>query len=268
MQYHSNSNLIQSIENRISTPQIGLVTRNLWCWLEGGIGGTYDSGSGVWRDNWVWGNDASVTGSAASISINTGSFGGYYVNFKSTNGFNPSSYLSWGANRYSSPNGPVPTDTGGECIFIQMELRNADELRPMAMFNTTTNQLGLEYNASWWGGNEGSGDVAGYLGWPNASNFTSAKPSPVNDDNAIWINPVGDESLAYQVWNSGPGYNIAGTKVGVNGPSVNIPNYVKDNNDIQYAFDFSNYELRFGHPYELPYPFNGADGTNHAYGFV
>lgn len=253
MQFHANYNIIESIGSTGTGGGAGsgIVTRNLWSRLEAS-GSNYNSSTKVWTDSWIYGNDAIVTGSAASISPNAGAYGGYTINFFNNSG----SYLSW-ANKYNT--GPI-TSGGGCTMFIQMELSSSTD-SAISFFDTTG---GAVTDVSWFGGTSTLGTTSHKIAFPNANDTTG----PTVAGNLT----IGLEAIQLQqiVYTTGTDWGLNGSKIGVyNQSTPGAPDYVINNNITTSGFNWNSpYTLNFGKELAMGYGWvNGSDGSNYARGF-
>ena len=247
----------------------GLVQRNLWSYLESEQllpqTKTYDSFTGTWFDNGRWGNNALVSGDKNSITENTGSFGGYNIDFRATGGFPTGSFLYWPTN-YND--GPVPNTTEGQCIFIQWQ--SSPTFTGSVSLFSNTNAGGLE--KSWWGGATlGLGNTYTYLGWPGSNQQTTETAVNTGSNGASYLEPYDTpEGNGYNIfaWNSsGGGFGIQnGTQVVITNLQEQ-PFFIK-NNSYTGSFDFTNDYLTFGSQSTFPPTgWTGPDGSQITYGF-
>lgn len=246
----------------------GLVQRNLWSYLESEQltpqTKTYDSFTGTWFDNGRWGNNAYVNGDKGSITENTGSFGGYNIDFGSSGGYPTGSNLYW-TSRYT--NAPKSPTFEGQCIFIQWQSS------PIFTSSVSLFQGGA-YSSFWGGRNSTAGNSYEYLGWPNADQQTT-QTNPLLDlttKTAMYMQllgtPDGNGTNIF-AYNTGVGMNVSGSQV-VCAPTFVAPDggplYIK-NNSFAGGFDFTNNNLTFGVQSTMPYPFTNPDGNQTTYQF-
>jgi len=272
MQFNNNFNYIESLGNQSPmgpgpgpnqpTQPTGsgmIVKRNLWSWLET-TNNTYNASTGIWTDTSGWANNAYMSGAFGSITTNTGSFGGYRLDFQ------PNDYLWW-ANNYN--NGPTPADQGSTTIFISWQ--NASwNTSSISLFNTS-NPSNLQTDVSWWGGvNTLSGNSAFRYGWPNANGYSTAQPVPTGSTDAQYMQSYVAENfgLTCTMWMSGNLYGVNGTKLGIKNPQTAVsPTYVIDNTSTANSFNFISHQLRFGKQAVMNASYNNGYGTNTTYSF-
>jgi hypothetical protein len=246
----------------------GLVQRNLWSYLESEQllpeTKTYDSFTGTWFDNGRWGNNAYVSGNPNSIAQNTGSFGGYNIDFGSSGGFPTGSYLIWPTN-YND--GPPPYSSEGQCIFIQWQ--SSPTFTGSISLFSNTNAGGL--NKSFWGGaNISLGNTYQYLGWPASLNQTTETAVNTGSNGSSYLEPYDTpEGSGYNIfaWNTGTGgFGLNGTQVVIT-DLADRPFFIK-NSTYSGSFEFTNNDLTFGSQSTFPPTgWTGPDGSQITYAF-
>ena len=237
----------------IGGPTSGFVKRNLWSWLESvqlrPDTKTYDQFSGIWYDNWIFGNNAIVTGSLNPnllVTPNTGSFGGYNINWS-----NPDQYMYW-PNKYSQGQ-PNEFGNNGASIFIQWQ-PSTTFTGSVSLFNTTKAIGATGVDVAWWGGNSADGNTRLYLGWPNANNYTPDQTLQTGSANAPYLGNITTPvyGTAITAWNSGVGYGVSGSQVAV--LQDNAAYFVKNNATSSAGFNWEAYKLQFGRTDLAQYP--------------